>query len=246
MSDENGEQGYGIWWVPLILSAVYITAAICLIGSYAHHDVNCDGAYSCLTVEDWGTFLSGVFAPLAFIWLVISVRIQASELKAQREELQQSREVMTEQAAFIGAQTRILEAQWLNQQRDNQLREFDECLTSLVALLKFRLNGDDFLVGTVRGGQGKGELGVYADPTVQRDEFLAQFGHQLHTSPGGKGFGEPIRFADQYRAVGEEALTLCNTLIHMAKQLQGFSALTIGRLRIERLIEDLHRMVSTD
>lgn len=72
-----------------------------------------------------GDFLSGIFAPLAFFWLVVSVKTQSKELAAQREELAMTRqefvdnrEVMREQAAaaeahkdFVQQQTEIMARQ---------------------------------------------------------------------------------------------------------------------------------------
>lgn len=82
----------------------------------------CYGTYSCLTANEWGDYLAGVFAPLAFIWLVATVWIQSDELKEQRRELSLTRkefelnrkvmegqvEEAKKQADFIEQQTRIL------------------------------------------------------------------------------------------------------------------------------------------
>lgn len=38
-------------------------------------------------IHEWGAYLSGVFAPLAFIWFLFSVHQQRLELKMQRKEL---------------------------------------------------------------------------------------------------------------------------------------------------------------
>ncbi|SFI65528.1 hypothetical protein SAMN04515648_1009 [Phyllobacterium sp. CL33Tsu] len=78
---------------------------------------------TCLDLNGLGDFFAGVFAPLAFIWLVVAVLIQSSELKSQREELkltrqemEQSREVLKaqteearKQAEFIGLQTKLMQ-----------------------------------------------------------------------------------------------------------------------------------------
>ena len=65
-----------------------------------------------------GDFLSGIFAPLAFFWLVVSVKMQSKELAAQREELAMTRqefvdnrEVMREQAEAAQAHKNFVEEQ---------------------------------------------------------------------------------------------------------------------------------------
>lgn len=78
---------------------------------------------ACRSLNEFGDFLAGVFAPLALIWVAGAVYIQSQELAAQRKELElardearQTRVVMREQAAesraatgFIGKQTEIME-----------------------------------------------------------------------------------------------------------------------------------------
>ncbi|WP_162895112.1 hypothetical protein [Rhizobium terrae] len=63
-------------------------------------------------------FIAGIFAPLAFFWLVAAVMIQSDELKLQREEIAENRQVMKEQAnaseaqaEFIRVQTELLREQ---------------------------------------------------------------------------------------------------------------------------------------
>ena len=65
-------------------------------------------------LNNLGDLLSGLFAPVAFIWLVVAVIIQSKELAAQREELaltrtemQDSRAVMQKQADAAETQTKL-------------------------------------------------------------------------------------------------------------------------------------------
>jgi hypothetical protein len=48
----------------------------------------------CLSANEIGDALAGAFAPLAFLWLMTAVFLQSSELRAQRHELQFTREEM--------------------------------------------------------------------------------------------------------------------------------------------------------
>lgn len=45
-------------------------------------------------IGNWGQFISGLFAPVAFVWVVIAVVLQGRELELQREELRDTREVL--------------------------------------------------------------------------------------------------------------------------------------------------------
>lgn len=63
-------------------------------------------------------FIAGIFAPLAFFWLVAAVMIQSDELKLQRDEISENRHVMEEhakaakeQAEFIRVQTDLMREQ---------------------------------------------------------------------------------------------------------------------------------------
>jgi len=107
------------------VTAIWLTSAF-FLGWFAHPPETCaEGTYRCLSANEWGDFLAGVFAPIAFLWLVGTVMIQSDELREQREELKITREVMKKQtgeaekqAAFIGLQTAIFQ----QEKRDEQLR----------------------------------------------------------------------------------------------------------------------------
>jgi uncharacterized protein YoxC len=69
----------------------------------------------CLTLNEFGDFLAGTFAPLAFFGLIITVIIQSRELREQRKELSHSiavaeaqKEEMAEQADFLGKQAELM------------------------------------------------------------------------------------------------------------------------------------------
>lgn len=70
------------------------------------------------TLSKWGGYAQGIFAPLAFFWLMLAVFLQSQELRAQREELQLTRaeleaqrDVMSAQADEARKQAASMEAQ---------------------------------------------------------------------------------------------------------------------------------------
>ncbi|MGN7773537.1 hypothetical protein [Phyllobacterium sp. 22552] len=52
------------------------------------------GYFPCLSANELGDLVAGVFAPLAFLWLVAAVLVQSQELQEQRKELALTREEM--------------------------------------------------------------------------------------------------------------------------------------------------------
>ncbi|MBW8184453.1 hypothetical protein [Shewanella nanhaiensis] len=59
-----------------------------------------------LTLNEWGDFLAGVTAPLAFLWLIIGYGLQRKELKANTEALLFQRNELASQAKELSAQTK--------------------------------------------------------------------------------------------------------------------------------------------
>jgi hypothetical protein len=69
-------------------------------------------------LNEWGDFAAGVFAPIAFLWLVVAVMLQSTELREQRWELiltrkefEHNRDVMKAQAEEAKNQAKYLHEQ---------------------------------------------------------------------------------------------------------------------------------------
>jgi hypothetical protein len=125
------------------LSLVWLAVAIHL-GWNAHGPMegDCKGTFSCLTANEWGDFLAGVFAPIAFLWLVATVWIQSDELRAQRKELsltraefKANRVVMSEQAKEAKRQAEFIEMQTQIFSEEANARKQQEQLTSFTILM---------------------------------------------------------------------------------------------------------------
>ncbi len=74
-----------------------------------------------LSLNEWGDFLAGATAPLAFLWLIIGYNLQRKELKANTEALQSQRDEMANQAQELANQTQHLasSARAAHKQADN-------------------------------------------------------------------------------------------------------------------------------
>ena len=88
-----------------------------------------------LSANEWGEFISGVAGSLAFIWLIVTVRIQANELELQRQELADSRAVAQSQAEFIGKQTAILQEETEERKHFSTLECINSCEQQIGRLL---------------------------------------------------------------------------------------------------------------
>ena len=58
-------------------------------------------------IADFGTYVSGIFTSLSFIWLVVNALQQREDLKLQREEMQENNEHQQKQAEQLEASARI-------------------------------------------------------------------------------------------------------------------------------------------
>lgn len=98
----------------------FVWAALVLLGSHGCNDAQGDWwstHVSCLTPNVIGDTLGGGFAPLALVWLVTAVLLQGSELRAQRQELELTRDEMKESREVLAAQKGAMDAQVVEARR---------------------------------------------------------------------------------------------------------------------------------
>jgi|GEM_PF-5460660 len=109
-----------------------------------------DQYLGCRSVNELGDTLAGAFAPVAFLWLMGAVFIQSQELKAQREELDETQELMRAQlkvslqqveetkasTALFTKQTEILEKEQLLRDQKEADVDFDQRVLALVKAIK--------------------------------------------------------------------------------------------------------------
>lgn len=154
----------------ILATAVYIGALYLLLPPAQ----NCTAAagivqfFDCYELNEVGDFLAGVFAPIAFLWLVVAVLIQSQELSLQRQELRATRKEVAEnrkvaqaqadeakkQAEFIGKQTEILEAERRRAEETEVDRDIAARVSGLVELLRSSLRQGASLETTDGGTSG--------------------------------------------------------------------------------------------
>lgn len=62
-----------------------------------------------IRLNEWGDLLAGLFAPLAFLWLVVGYFLQKRELNLQIEELRKSVDASQSQASALANQVQLAE-----------------------------------------------------------------------------------------------------------------------------------------
>jgi hypothetical protein len=70
------------------------------------------------SLGDFGQFIEGAFAPLAFLWLVLGLSLQQSELSENNRHIQRQYELMKRQAEHAEVQTRAIAANELHARQD--------------------------------------------------------------------------------------------------------------------------------
>lgn len=124
-----------VFW---LITVIWLVVAI-LLGWFAHpsYSSTCEGTFGCLTANEWGDFLAGVFAPTAFLWVVATVMLQSDELRLQREEMAESRSVLTEQARearqqaiYLGEQTTLLREEASQRKQEIAYTQFMALVTN--------------------------------------------------------------------------------------------------------------------
>ncbi len=80
----------------------------------------------CLTglkPNEFGDLLAGVFAPLAFLGVVVAVMLQSRELTLQRHELRRTGNILRDEVETLRLQTKILQQQEEDRRKSGVLRE---------------------------------------------------------------------------------------------------------------------------
>lgn len=141
--------------------------------------------------NEFGDALAGIFAPLAFLWLVVATFLQKEELQhstkalnIQAEELRQSVEQLTKQ-------TQLREAEAQTAERASTIatfeRGYDELIETLLlgigAIGQHRLQGVSFHFSTVgelrEANQKEGTAGLLNRLNRQIERVRAQLGKEF-------------------------------------------------------------------
>ncbi len=78
-----------------------------------------------LSLNELGDLLAGAFAPLAFMWMVITILMQGKELRLQREELSMQRKELANSSQQLERQSNVMERQLTKEQKEAQQKEIE-------------------------------------------------------------------------------------------------------------------------
>ena len=149
--------GSPLFW-GIAATFVYILGFIAFLWGFAN------GPGSDFGWNEAGDFFAGAFAPLAFIWLVVAVFLQKSELEAQRETLEQqmeelklsreelklNREMLAEQGRELKVQSDSLARQVAVLDETAKFQLINEQLENLLKRAKPEMNKFVYMVGNSR------------------------------------------------------------------------------------------------
>jgi hypothetical protein len=113
MDEETRRRGDWRVWFGLALTIGWLTAGFV----YIDRTVGWSRFFH-LSLGDVGQFLEGAFAPLAFLWLVLGLSLQQSELAENNRHIQRQYQLMQRTAEHAEVQTRAIAANELHARQD--------------------------------------------------------------------------------------------------------------------------------
>lgn len=110
---------YLAWGLGVVALCYLIVAAVMFWNASTCTSVNVDqsawarlwAGLTCMTANEMGDMLAGMFAPLAFLGLIIAILLQGQDLELQRADQALTRQVMEAQAKEAAASAVALSAQ---------------------------------------------------------------------------------------------------------------------------------------
>jgi hypothetical protein len=161
-------QAQADWPASLVLGYVLTGVWLLSVGGF----VACDWtALSTMKPNEIGDFAAGAAAPLAFLWLVVAVFLQKTELGLQRTELKESREAQQLLARETGAlaqqnaeAVRVAQATYEEQHRaatEARLERLVDMIAERVVLRSPEL--------MIRKEGQHGDMRIFGYPTAEHD-----------------------------------------------------------------------------
>lgn len=184
-------------------------------------------AYSfqaCLELNEFGDFLAGTFAPLAFLWLVLAVILQSAELKEQRlaliAQLEEAQELTKMQAAELAL---------------SRARTEREKFEALLKVLRKPLNS----ISSVDLRREPNDASFF---TNHGEDKIRSIEHGVAHLEGGIEFGQSHGGLLRAYNVGLALLPHVEQLEQLQVQLSGHDKMSFNACHMPYLIRVLERM----
>lgn len=132
-----------------------------------------------------GDTLAGVAGALAFVWLVVTVSLQATELREQRKEFHKMAEAQQRQVEILSAQGEIFLDEQRQRAEDRAQRILEAELTALRSISNGVVAHNDFFAWVVRAKKltynDKGNAKTYSsyDRTDSHDQYFETMKNEI-------------------------------------------------------------------
>ena len=199
-------------------------------------------AFGCLTMNEFGDFFAGAFAPLAFIWLVAAVLIQSQELSAQREELRVANDQAEATNKTLSAQTRFIE----KQTEINMNREKNEIYKAAMQQLALQMGGNPHF-SSIRTSEGRNIEVIINVRSARKshlddEEFISHIATRFNRRVDEQFIqnhlkdGLSLKDAEQFRAV----VGACDKALFHFEEYPMASQIKLDALNLFPMLEKLH------
>lgn len=199
-------------------------------------------------IGNLGQLLSGLFAPVAFVWVVIAVVLQGRELELQREELKETRAVLALQREEMkraadenSQQTKIMTE---NLKQEAARIEYDRLDTILYSAALFIFtNRASYALSTNSGGTM--EVISSSLGTIDKNNSDILFARIFHTISVAHNYisrqkGFKVRFSStEHEAVFDETLNRLKNLDDLRLSGNELIETRLNSLNFDKLTSDL-------
>lgn len=204
------------------------------------------------TPNEIGDALAGVAGSLAFVWLVVTVVLQATELREQRKEFRKMADAQAKQVELLNIQGDIFrdEQRYRDEQRTWQFIE--ELFGEVDAKIHRFMQLNDWIMYTVSvGAEGQSSanrLGVFTPP--QSGEIVRNFksrfskAQEVRATISQPGF-EVVKKANGVDVVGE-ILELIEYVLTLRGQLNQAQLRRLAYMRLDDFREYLNFLLGSD
>ncbi|OOG68691.1 hypothetical protein B0E45_17760 [Sinorhizobium sp. A49] len=249
----------GLWWAISFMAIVLIAwtalglyllieTAACNVATGPEEPI-LHGVLPCVTPNEMGDILAGFFAPAAFFVLTGAVFLQSLELKAQRDELAETRTVFLEQNKLIETQTRAAQASANLFEVQNSIlklqeermaakaldEECNEALEQLAHHLRNELDGTNWQAGKAHGNY----MGFRVNFTGEEETiaFLRGFYNLVSADHVGRGLSPPYLVGTTFEPAVRRAHVLATRVLTLSAMCGIDRQALVETMRVKELAD---------
>ena len=134
--------------------------------------------------SEMGDAMAGVFAALAFVWIIVTVFLQSIELREQRKEFRGQRKATQDMARSMKAQAEIFK----DEQRQRKEQEARELLDELISGLRMSIENEQSTHWTVKLRREPSIYLSHKVPSVEEESSIRPFRYFRKEHPNKEKF----------------------------------------------------------